>query len=114
MGNVMDLARLPGSLFADAETFDTAIQAVNLLLETIAPNGNPAVWTRLKKAEELADDYPEVPASVVLGAIADPDQEEIAGLPLIPVIRNLLGDDLVARLRHRLDLPLADRKKIER
>jgi predicted transcriptional regulator len=117
IGNLMKEVRLPYPPFENPEAFDSTIEAVNLLLETIAPNGKPAVWARLQEAFEGEDDanYAELCAAMVLGAIADPAQEEVAELgPLIPVIRDWLGEDLIARLRQRLDLPYADRKKIER
>jgi hypothetical protein len=109
IGHVIREATRADSLFDNLEAFRVAVEAINLLLEVIDPSGDPAAWARLRQAFDHPVGDPEMFASVVVGAIADPEQEEYADLgPLIPIIRDWLGTILIARLRERLGLGSPD------
>jgi hypothetical protein len=109
IGHVMKVTERPDWLFDNFEAFRVTVNAINLLLAVIDPGGDPGAWARLRQAFDDPVGDPEMFASVVAGAIVDPEQEEYADLgPLIPIIRNWLGTVLIARLRQRLGIGSPD------
>jgi hypothetical protein len=119
---------------SDSGIFRDITESIDLLLQAIGPDAHPAAWALLRQAitPVLAAVLPEdeiprygvsvpeslhsVPipsgaplhAAVLAMVIADPQiAARINFGPLIPTIRKWLGDDVVARLKDRLELPEA-------
>jgi hypothetical protein len=108
IGYVIQAGRRPeyAQPLSDPEAFCEIVAAITLLLQAIDPDHvNPAAWATLKGAihdgDELNSDA-EIEASVVVEGIVEPTRDTEEALPLIPLIRNWLGEAVVARLRDRL------------
>jgi hypothetical protein len=107
---------LPGQLdwLSDPEAFRVVAESVGLLLQTIAPDGNPKAWASLSEAlhskegidgEGRAADEGPIWAAVVaaLAVTADPNYPHGATpRPLASIALKWLGEAVAARIRHRL------------
>jgi predicted transcriptional regulator len=89
---------------SDPEAFREIVDAINLLLQAIDPDdAHPAAWATLKgaiHAGESPRSDAEFWASIMVEGIADPTHDDDE--PLIPIIRNWLGEAVAARLKDRL------------
>jgi predicted transcriptional regulator len=93
------------STLSDPEVFREIVDSITLLLQAIDPDEvHPAAWATLKKAVRDAREttYAELHASMVVVAIAYATDSDVEFVPLTPLIRNWLGEAVVARLRDRL------------
>jgi hypothetical protein len=107
------MRRLPGQLgwLSDPEAFSVVAESIDLLLKTIAPDGDREAWAKLRAALHSKDgvdaegrDSTEGPVwAAVLAAeavINHPGLDEIQ--PLSPMASKWLGEAVVARIKDRL------------
>ena len=91
---------------SDPEAFRVQAEAINLLLQALAPDAHPRVWAKLNKAvDETAEpSVPELIAGIMAQVLADTKEEIFHDLdlgPWVSTIRSWLGAAVIARLRDR-------------
>jgi hypothetical protein len=89
---------------SDPEAFRVQAEAINLLLQALAPDAHPKVWAKLNKALDETDEpgAPEFIAGVMAQVLADTKEEIFHDLgPWVSTIRSWLGAAVIARLRDR-------------
>ena len=100
-------SRRPGQLswLSDPEAFREVTEAIDLLLGTIAPDGDPGSWAAVRKAIYSPQSVSEGPFStgIIAAHIALPETAEDY-IPLAQIIHDWLGAAVIARLADRLAL----------
>ena len=89
---------------SDPEAFRVQAEAINLLLQALAPDAHPKVWAKLNKAVDETDEpsVPELTAGIAAQVLADTKEEIFHDLgPWVSTIRSWLGAAVIARLRDR-------------
>lgn len=79
-------------------------EAINLLLQALAPDAHPKVWAKLNKAVDETDEpgAAELTAGIMAQVLADTKEEIFHDLgPWVSTIRSWLGAAVIARLRDR-------------
>ena len=89
---------------SDPEAFRVQAEAINLLLQALAPDAHPKVWAKLNNALDETDEpsAPELTAGIAARVLADTKEEIFHDLgPWVSTIRSWLGAAVIARLRDR-------------